>query len=38
MAQLLSPQATQMCSVGTPRMSVLAWEANLAFQGQGGGS
>lgn len=37
-AQLLSPQATQMCSVGSPRMSVLAWEANLAFQGQGGGS
>lgn len=39
--QLLSPQATQMCSVGTPRMSRLvggAWEANLGFQGQGGGS
>lgn len=37
-AQLLSPKATQMCSLGTSRMSVIAWEANLAFQGQGGGS
>lgn len=36
-AQLLSPQATQMCSVCTPRMSLLAWEANLAFQGREGG-
>lgn len=40
-AQLLSPPATQMCLVVTPRMLAQggggAWEANLGFQGWGGG-